>query len=98
MLSALEALLIFVGPTSERKMFDELAILSLGNYGSPTGLFTVPFTDHVVRSKSSFGWILPQKGNLPLISILMDSQTALTATSVRYLQRSNPDVFVKYVR
>jgi predicted acylesterase/phospholipase RssA len=98
MLCALEALTVFVGPESERHMFDQLAILSLGSYGSPTGLFTFPFTDSVVRSKSAVGWILPQKGNLPLISVLMDSQTALTATSTSFLQRSNPSRFIKYVR
>jgi len=92
LIAALEALTVFVGPQSELKSFDSLAVLSLGTYGSPTGFRFGGL------SKSIAGWMAPQKRHIPLIGALMDAQTKLAFHSTQYLMRSSPELFVRFER
>lgn len=92
MVAVIEALTVFVGPQSERNTHDQLAILSLGTYGSPTGFSSDSL------SKSMLGWMRRQKGHIPLIGALMDSQTKLAHSSTMFLKSSNPEVFIQFER
>ena len=92
-----EALRIFVGPTSQRREFDELAVLSLGSFGSPQGFSNPWFGDGIKLHRSALDWIRPQRGNQPLLNVLMDSQTELTMRTVKIVKEFTP-AFVHYCR
>ena len=74
-------------------------MLSLGNFGSPQGFRTGWFGlgDKVSLNKSTLGWMAPQCGNNPLLSVLMDAQAASARFSVDILRRCMP-AFTHYCR
>ncbi len=97
LLGAFEAFRVFVGPTSERKEFSELAVLSLGSYGSPQGFRKRWFSHNVRMNQSILGWAMPQANNIPLLNVLMDGQTALAERSVHIFKEFTP-AFRHYCR
>ena len=97
LLGAFEAFRVFVGSTSERKEFSELAVLSLGSYGSPQGFRKRWFSHGIKLNRSTLGWAVPQANNVPLLNVLMDGQTALAERAVAILREFTP-AFVRYCR
>jgi predicted acylesterase/phospholipase RssA len=97
LLGAFEALRIFVGPASERNEFNELALLSLGSYGSPQGFRRRWFSHGTRLNRSTLGWAVPQANNIPLLKVLMDGQTALAERAVTIFKEFTP-AFVHYCR
>lgn len=99
MVALIEAFRVFVGATSLRKEFDEVWVLSLGNYGSSQGFRKSWFGlgDRVNVNKSMLGWMVPQCGNTPLLSALMDAQAASARFSVEILRQCMP-AFTHYHR
>jgi len=99
LVALIEAFRVFVGPSSLRNEFDGVWVLSLGNYGSPQGFRTGWFglADEVSLNKSVLGWMTPQRGNLPLLNVLMDAQAASVRFSVEILRQCMP-AFSHYCR
>lgn len=97
LLGLFEAYRVFVGPSSRRKEFDELAILSLGTFGSPQGFARRWFRDGIKLSRSAWDWMRPQRGNQPLLNAMLDCQTESTLRSVRIVREFTPS-FVHYSR
>ena len=99
LVALIEAFRVFVGPSSLRNEFDEVWVLSLGNYGSPQGFRTgwFGFSDEVSLNKSVLGWMTPQRGNMPILSVLMDAQASSVRFSVEILHRCMP-AFRHYCR
>jgi len=92
LVALIEALRVFVGESSLRKEFDEVWMLSLGNFGSPQGFRKewMGLGQKVNTNRSMLGWMTPQCGNLPLLGVLMDSQAAATQFSVGILNKCIP--------
>lgn len=99
LVALIESLRVFVGPHSQRKNFDEVWLLSLGNYPSPQGFRTSWFSlgRAVSPNKSALGWMAPQKDNNPLLGVLMDAQAASAISSVKILRECLPP-FKRYHR
>ncbi|HPC51812.1 MAG TPA: CBASS cGAMP-activated phospholipase [Verrucomicrobiota bacterium] len=97
LLGVFEAFRVFVGPASKRNEFAELAVLSLGNYGSPQGFRKGWFSHSVKLDRSIWGWAMPQANNLPLLNVLMDGQTALAERAVTIFKEFTP-AFRHYCR
>jgi uncharacterized protein len=97
MLGILEAFRVFVGQTSQRKEYDTLSVLSIGNYGSPQGFRTRWLKKEVRLSRSILGWMLPQSQNIPLLGVLMDGQVELVERSIPILKEFTP-AFEHYCR
>ncbi len=97
LLGAFEAFRVFVGPNSERNEFSELAVLSLGTYGSPQGFRSRWFTRGIRINRSALGWAMPQANNVPLLNVLMDGQTALAERAVGIFKEFTP-AFRHYCR
>lgn len=97
LLGVFEAFRVFVGETSRRRDFHQLAVLSLGSFGSPQGFGPRWFGDGIKLDRSALGWMRPQCGNQPLLNAMLDCQTELTLRSLRIIKEFTPS-FVHYCR
>jgi predicted acylesterase/phospholipase RssA len=97
LLGVFEAFRVFVGPASQRNEFAELAVLSLGTYGSPQGFRRTWFSHRVKLQRSILGWTILQANNIPLLDVLMDGQAALAERQVTIFKEFTP-AFRHYCR